>query len=325
MAELVFELVGPYYRLSSAEVKAVIEGKGCRWKEKGSAKEVLVLETDCPAEYIAPRLGLTHRVLLHEYTGKQEDIIKGNLNVELPEGSAKVETRRISGAEGETQNIKEVLGDDLDNPIDLINPDHQIVVLLTDKCHAGRFLFTSDKEGYKEREVKNRPFFSPISLEPRYARAAVNLARVKEGETLHDPFCGTGGILLEALDIGLRASGGDIDENMVQGCKMNLKEFGFGCPLEVGDMGNTIPYELDNIVTDPPYGRAASTSGENIVSLYKRFFRVAKDRLKKGGYLSVILPDKKYMDTAEGFRFVEGYRTKVHSSLERHYLVFQKI
>ncbi len=325
MVELIFELVGPYYRLSSAEVKAVIEGKGCRWKEKGSSKEVLVLETDCTVEYIAPRLGLTHRVLLHEYTGKQEDILKGNLKVELPEGSAKVETRRIAGAEGETQEIKEILGDELDNPIDLIDPDHQIVVLFTKKCHVGKLLYSSDKEGYRSREVKNRPFFSPISLEPRYARALVNLARVKEGETLHDPFCGTGGILMEALHLGLNASGGDIDKNMVNGCIRNLKEFGFECPVKLGDMGDTIPYELDNIVTDPPYGRAASTSGECTGNLYKRFFRVAKERLKKGGSLSLILPDKKFIDAAKGFRFLEGYSTKVHSSLERHYLLFEKI
>ncbi|MFO8110101.1 MAG: methyltransferase [Thermoplasmata archaeon] len=325
MVKLIFELLGPYYKLASAEVKAVIEGKGFNWREKNSSKEVLVLETDCSFDYIAPRLGLTHRVLLHYYSGSQEEVVAGQLNIELPEGSAKVETRRIVGTPGETQKIKNILGNSIRNPIDLIDPDHQVLVLLSDQCHIGRLLYSSDKEGYKKRAVKNRPFFFPISLEPRYARALINLARVKEGDTLHDPFCGTGGVLLEALFLGLRTSGGDIDRKMVLGCRRNLKEFGVNCKLEVGDVAETIPNDLDNIVTDPPYGRASSTSGEDAANIYRRLFQTARERLIEGGYLVVILPDKKYVELAKGFNLIEGFSTKVHSSLERHYLVFQKI
>ena len=52
---------------------------------------------------------------------------------------------------------------------------------------------------------------------PRMARALVNISLVNPGEWLFDPFCGTGGILIEASDVGAVAAGGDMDRVMVTG------------------------------------------------------------------------------------------------------------
>ena len=321
MAELLFELVGPYYNMAAAEIKAVMEGWGHPWKVLHESTGVLVLDTLCPAEALTSRLGLTHRVLEHYHTGDLCSDLPSHIN--LPPGTAKVEARRIGGARGDTVGIKEVLGESMGNPIDLDNPDHRVVVLISERIHLGRLLHTADRKGFREREVKNRPFFSPVSLEPRYARALVNLARVGEGDSLHDPFCGTGGILLEALSLGMKASGGDIDTNMVEGCRLNLKEFGLECALVQGDACETIPRGISRIVTDPPYGRASTTAGEGLESLYKRFFDRAEERLKSGGYLALVLPRKELMKYSD-LRLVECHTTRVHSSLERHYVVYRK-
>ena len=45
---------------------------------------------------------------------------------------------------------------------------------------------------------------------------------VKKNETLLDPFCGTGGILIEAGILGINIIGSDIDKKLVYGCKENL-------------------------------------------------------------------------------------------------------
>ncbi len=323
MAELLFELVGPDYGLAEAEVKAVIEGSGYQWDEVACSTGVSVLKTDCPVDLIGAKAGLTHRIFEHFHTGNQKDILQDELEIDLPDGTAKVETRRVGGVPGDTQRIKSELGDRIDNPIDLEDPDNILAVLISDRCHVGRLIHRTDKGEFRSREVKYRPYFSPVSLQPRYARALVNLTRATKD--LHDPFCGTGGILLEALMIGLQATGGDIDPEMIRGCRLNLKKYGFHAQVKVGDVEETIPKHVESIATDPPYGRAASTSGEEMDTLYKRFFDTAEHRLKKGGRLAVILPDMKYVKMVENLELTESYITRVHSSLKRHYLVFKKI
>ena len=61
----------------------------------------------------------------------------------------------------------------------------------------------------------------PISLDPRLARSMANIA-CPVGGNLLDPFCGTGGIILEAAEVGLQAYGSDADSRMVDGSRDNL-------------------------------------------------------------------------------------------------------
>ena len=74
-----------------------------------------------------------------------------------------------------------------------------------------------DRTCFEERKVQHRPFFSPISLHPKLARVLVNISAIKRDETLLDPFCGTGGILIEAGLIGAKVIGSDIEEKMIEG------------------------------------------------------------------------------------------------------------
>ena len=103
--------------------------------------------------------------------------------------------------------------------VDLERPDNEVRLLLSDRLHIFISQKSIDRSSFELRKVAERPFFSPVSLHPRYARALVNLTRAKRGQRLLDPFCGTGGILLEAASIGLRVSGSDISPEMVEGAK----------------------------------------------------------------------------------------------------------
>ncbi len=328
MADLFFELVGPDYSLAKAEILASVEALSYDYKINRFDPGVLSLNTDCPAQSLARRLGLTHRIYdeISKFSG--EDISEFEEGIDVPQGSAAVRTRRIENYRADTQAIKEQLGEMIssDHPIDLDSPEQEIFVIISEKNYIGKKLFEMEKERFRSREVKNRPFSSPISLKPRYTRALINLSRVGKKAELHDPFCGTGGILIEAYLMGLDVSGGDKDPKMIEGCRKNLREFGVEGSLEVGDVAETIPEDIEGIVTDPPYGRASSTNKEDLSSIYKRLFRAAQRGLKKGGYLSAIFPRQKYISIGkEHLDLIETYKVRVHRSLDRHFTVYKKV
>lgn len=65
-------------------------------------------------------------------------------------------------------------------------------------------------------------------LPPKLARSMMNLAtggKIHPGEVLYDPFCGTGTILIEALEAGLTAVGSDMDGESVAGARQNTAWF----------------------------------------------------------------------------------------------------
>jgi len=63
-------------------------------------------------------------------------------------------------------------------------------------------------------------------LPPKLARVMVNLATNGGSEgLLYDPFCGTGTVLIEGLEMGLNVVGSDLDQEAVIGAKTNLAWF----------------------------------------------------------------------------------------------------
>ncbi|MBS3781061.1 MAG: methyltransferase [Candidatus Thermoplasmatota archaeon] len=328
MVDLFFELVGPNYPLAKAEITAAIEGLSYDYKIDRSDPGVLSLSTDCPVKSLAQRLGLTHRIYREISKSSGEDFSDLEGDLDLPTGSAAVRTRRIENHRGDTQAIKEKLGEMIssNHSIDLDSPDHELCVIISEKNYVGKKLYEMERENFKSRDGKNRPFSYPISLKPRYTRALINLTRAEKKAKVHDPFCGTGGVLIEAYLMGLDVSGGDKDSKMIEGCRKNLREFDVEASLEVGDVAETIPKDIDCIATDPPYGRASSTSKEGLSSLYERLFRISEERLKKGGYLSAIFPGLDYVAIGKEYlELIETYKIRVHRSLDRHFTVFKKI
>lgn len=327
MDRLIFELSGPNYDMAEAEVKAVFEGSNFNYSSPISLKGIFSLKTSITPIQIGRRLGLTHRILSDGMITINDEIKNKHIEINIPEGSAAVRTRRIAGTKADTMKLKKSIGDIIseNNEIDLDNPEHVILTLISDKYAIGRVVYEKDSKDFQSREVKNRPYFSPVSLKPKYARAMINMARVEDRARIHDPFCGTGGILIEGALMGFDMSGGDIDKEMVEGCKMNLRKFGCEAKVSEGDVSQTIPKDIDAVITDPPYGRASTISGENKEEIYKRLFKACERKLIDGGYLSTIFPDKKYYDMGKEFlEPIERYKMMVHGSLDRHFCVFRK-
>ncbi len=327
MKEVFFELVGPDYELARAEILSAIDALSYDHRLEKSDRGLVSLSTDCPVETLGSRLGLTHRI--YEQIGVLNDGGFEDLKqkIDLPPGSAAVRTRKIEGETADSKKIKRELGSMISttNPIDLDSPDHEITVLVSDEMYIGRKIFERDPQDFRPREVKNRPFSSPISLKPRYTRALINLARPGKDARLHDPFCGTGGLLIEASKMGFRPSGGDIDQDMIEGCRRNLQEFEVEAPLEVGDVSKNIPEDVDVIVTDPPYGRASSTSKEELLPIYRRLFERSESILSKGSHLSAVFPEESHVSLGEEYlELIEEHKVRVHGSLNRHFTAFKK-
>jgi tRNA (guanine10-N2)-dimethyltransferase len=208
-----------------------------------------------------------------------------------------------------------------EHDIDLTSPDLKVRVLLSEKVHFFISEYEIDRKQFDRRKVAERPFFSPISLHPRYARALINLTEAKRGGTVLDPFCGTGGIVLEAALLGMKSLGSDIDPEMVEGCKRNLEHFGVEAEVQVADVGDvpSVFGMVGTVATDPPYGRAASTKKEDIDILYRRGIKASAEVLSPGSRAGIVLPREVKTDEMD---LLELHRQRVHRSLTRHYHIF---
>ena len=203
------------------------------------------------------------------------------------------------------------------------------VVVFEDMVYVAIEKIKLNKKHFEETKPHKRPFFYPGSMSPKLARCMVNLSRVKEGQLVLDPFCGTGGILIEAGLIGCKVVGSDIYWKMKNGTAINLEHYGITDYRTFNlDVRELKMYEkVAAVVTDPPYGISTTTGdvdGENII---KEFFNSIYDNMKDDAYLCMASPhfiDLKPMVDEVGFEIVEQYGIKMHRSLTRIISVIRK-
>ncbi len=223
--------------------------------------------------------------------------------------------------------------------VDLNNPKKTFVILLMGgKCLFTLLLHTVKKKVYEERKPHLRPFFSPGVIMPRLARVLVNLSRVRAKELLLDPFCGTGGILIEAGMVAANPLGMDIQAKMVRGAHRNMLSYRLNGELAVAD-ATKLPLSADSvdaIVTDLPYGRVSLVSysgGLNMdsrASFMERLYEAAvgeMHRVLKRGRNAVIVFHSTTLYSLfsnYGFNIRERHEYRVHRSLIRYIAVLEK-
>src|SRR3989304_2411760 len=180
---------------------------------------------------------------------------------------------------------------------------------------SGLFLDDENFEVLKKVENQNRPKKIkkyPHELDWKLTRAMINLIGLKEGETVCDPFCGTGTTLLEAESMGIHAIGLDFDEKMYNISKENLDVNGYKSKIIKADFSQLtkIVDEFDGIVTDLPYG-TASKSSENPEELIKKFVTILPKRKK------IAIMCKKGFEKKLKINPVKKYEIYRHKSLTR--------
>jgi tRNA (guanine10-N2)-dimethyltransferase len=329
-----FELSGEHESLPGAEITASLKAEGFKFEITEEDFGILIVKSpDMKFKKMQNRLALSHNIDSQICSSDINKIEKLGKRISIKEGSFAVRGKRVQTF-NEAINLKElekkvadcVLGE---NAVNLKDPANEIRVIISQRGHIGLALAKIPRKTFEEREVKRRPYFSPVSLHPRLARALVNLSQVKPKERLHDPFCGTGGICMEAALVGAKTTGSDIDSKMVLGCQKNLDSFNISnveiFQTDVGEIPGVVK-SVDAIATDPPYGKSATTNREDIKSLYERAFSSFSKILKDEGHVAIVLPDKELIEIGKRFFTLnESHPFRVHRSLTRNFCVFQKI
>ncbi|MCI4366679.1 MAG: hypothetical protein L3K08_02890, partial [Thermoplasmata archaeon] len=193
----------------------------------------------------------------------------------------------------------------------------------------GEEIATVDRRARSARRMPKMPFQRPVSLPPQLGRVAANLARIRPGERIVDPFVGTGALLAEAALLGARVSGGDQEATMIRGAMINFEHLGVNAELlKVVDAG--APFSppgggwWDGIVTDPPYGRSSGTRGEPPEQLLPRALASWAAVVRPDGWLSLVAPSTAPTDVGPGWRWIATIADRVHRSLTREFRTYRR-
>jgi len=302
---LLFYLSGEHTIFAEAEVRALFETYKVTWNPLFFEHQIAVYEVDFFPEL--SRLSMTHKIL--------------NLDFSLEKKRFRVRVKRIL-SDVDSLHMEKEIADNLQKeygmlPVDLENPEQEVYCIVQKReKFVGRTIMDFPYL-YEKRKPQYRPYFHPSSLHPRIARALVNLGRCNY-EVL-DPFCGTGGILIEAGLMGLTVKGLDISEEMVEGTRENLEHFGVtGYKIYQGDAAEIDTYfsEVESVVTDMPYGKASRVFPSR-KNLYDKTFQSVREITEK----ACIVCHKPYDFEKVGFTVKEQFTLRVHKSLNRYIYV----
>ncbi|MFQ5975606.1 MAG: TIGR01177 family methyltransferase [Candidatus Hydrothermarchaeales archaeon] len=340
--DLFFYLSGEHETLPKGEVLATLDSLGANYSIIEVLDQTLVTSTDLEeSKILKKRLAFTHTIF--DYLGSCDP----NFNEIIPhikgldiniKGSYAVRVKRAMG-HGKRLNIPKLeraIGDKIwekgHNVVDLNTPKNLFFGLLT----SSRFIFgirlaVIDKSQFDSRKPHLRPYFHPSSMEPKLARAIINLSRVKSREKLMDPFCGTGGLLIEGGLVGANVFGADISDEMIKGCEENLRHFGIEkfelLKMNVSDLKGYYCDYFDAVVTDPPYGKSSTTMGQKLTELYEDALKTLNVILKSERYACIVSPktmDLERLAKDQGFKIHEKYLVRIHKSLTRKIIVLRK-
>jgi tRNA (guanine10-N2)-dimethyltransferase len=341
-----FILSGEHPTLPLAELRAILDAEGYGYKIEAQWNRIVLVRVDPQGARIATRRsGLVNHASvvffesLSDETQIMEMLQKCNFSGWIqPNDRFGVKITRVQREPSlfDADELARKIGSQIWNnqkqqvKVDLSKPDVLFLgVINGSQFFFGPFLGSRDKAGIFQRRSPFRPFFVPSAIHPKFARVMVNLSRVKQGDLLFDPFCGTGGLLLEAADIGCIPVGLDIDISILSGCLRNLEHFKvpFNGALADARMTPIRPGGLDAIATDPPYGRSSSTKGAEVVKLIQTSLDAFASLLKIGAFVCLALPleyfQKEIMPT-DSFAIVESHTMRIHRSLDRHIMVLRR-
>ena len=344
MVQLFFLLSGEHETLPVSELKAILEAEDYPYEVLEKLDQVLRLKVglDC-VEAVRRRSAFTRICGLELFKCKAEtnEIVKSarclNLDEVLRESESfavRVKHVKRYASEIDGMILERKLGGVVLSKakarVNLKNPDKTFIGILTNEYFIfGVKLAEILPKPFVERCPAKKPFFHPSAMQAKLARCMVNLARPKTGDLVLDPFCGTGGMLVEAALIGCRVLGSDIKRRMAKGTVRNLAYFNITSEgVVVADARRLPMMEVDCVVTDPPYGRSATTVKRTTRQIIEEVLTSARELLGKGRLICMAAPKMLSlgrMGVALGYKHLESHFVYVHRSLTREIAVFEKV
>ena len=314
MPESFFILSKDHLELARDEVIAIAKTYD-RFAKPRSFGNLIIIQSKINWEKIAERA--TFVKISGQILRRMSGLFLGEDNYEVLK-NAKTFACRIVNLSSKQFNIPELessMGDMISKlsfaEVDLEKPEIIIYLIFTNQQNFFGFS-KPEKNLIRPKKAKRHPH----ELDWKLARAMINLIGLKEGETVCDPFCGTGTTLLEAESMGIRAIGVDFDEKMYDISKENLKINGFNSKLIKGDFSKFTSMEdkFDGVVTDLPYGTASKVS-ENPQDLIKKFVSMLPRRKK------IAIMCKKGFEKKLNMNPSKTYDIYRHKSLTRTILI----
>ena len=194
------------------------------------------------------------------------------------------------------------------------------------------------KHSFEERKSHLRPSPSPISLHPKLARAMVNLTGAEENEVILDPFCGSGGILIEAGLIGMKNIGYDINKKMVWKSMVNSKHYKIkNHKLGIKDFFK-INKKYKYIVSDLPYGlntnimkniRVTKHNKKQLKKYLEEFYSKVVNKLGRILIKRAVIIFPSYINykriiKSSKLKLKNEFESYVHSNLTRKIVVLER-
>jgi tRNA (guanine10-N2)-dimethyltransferase len=346
VAKLFFLLSGESESLPASEVKAILEAEGYGYINPEVLDQTLRLEADPDCvKAVQIRAAFTRFCALELFTSDATEnavieaagnadfkaVLKPGENFSVRINRIKnyadkaINTMRLEGKLGRVtiQRVPQA-------KVNLKSPDKTFIGIVTsEKLVFGLKLTEVQTKTFSERRPRKKPFFHPSAMQSKLARCMVNLAHAKAGELVLDPFCGTGTSLIEATYVGCRALGADAQRRMVLGCRKNLAHFNITAEGLVLADARLLPFfRVDCVVTDPPYGRSASTLRSTTKQLVQEVLAASHELLAVGQRICIASPKTlniKALGVALGYRHVESHFAYVHRTLTREIAVFERV
>lgn len=300
MPESFFVLSKENLELAKEEVISIAKGYD-RFAKARTISNLVIIQSKIPWQIIAKRAAYVKIAgqILRKLSGLFLDEESFSLLLNAKTFSCRV--INLTSEKSNVSDLEKTLGNMISKfsnaKVSLNDPEIIIYLIFTEV--ESFFGFSTKFHKYSSpRKVKKYPH----ELNSKLCRAMINLSGLKEGNTICDPFCGTGTTLLEAEAMGIHSIGIDFDERMYHITKQNLTSNGFNSKIIIGDYTKLLQIKdkIDGVITDLPYGKNSKLSDtldrivENFVSIIpkrKKFVIMCKKGFEKK---LKIIPSKKF-------------------------------
>ena len=193
MLQSFFVLSGQYEELARDEIISISRSYDSKTNSRSESR-LVILESKVSWKRIAARSTFVKNC--GSIVDTFDDISKIDLPIRQPVSfvcrTINLSSRKIDPSLLEKQ-AGEVLKNKWNSKVSFSNPHLTVYLIITD---SEQYLGCSDLP--IEAIMPIKVIKHPHELDLKLSRCIVNLAELKEGNTLCDPFCGTGTILLQA-------------------------------------------------------------------------------------------------------------------------------
>ena len=345
MAKLFFLLSGENETLPAAELSAILEAENFSFRIEEKLDQVVRLEADIESILsVHQRSAYTMMSALELFSCDVQEaaitemanntdfttILNAGESFVVRIKRVKEHAPQMGTVPLESKLGKIILSKVPEAKVNLKKPDKTFLGILTSNLLIfGLKLTEIQPKTYSERRPRKRPFFHPSAMPSKLARCMVNLSCAKTGSLLLDPFCGTGSVIIEAAFVGCRVLGLDIQRRMAMGCRRNLNHFEISPEgIVIADSRKLPLARLDCLVTDPPYGRSASTMKSTTKLLVEGVLSSAHPLLRRGQRICIASPKTlgiARIGSGLGYKHLGSHFAYVHRTLTREIAVFQKV